>query len=65
MAVRQCYGKKRDLELGLCRWTTSEDCEVLGGWIGSRIRDLCGVKKGLDERIDEGVLRPCGEDGKG
>ena len=22
-----------------------------------RIRELCGVKKGLDERIDEGVLR--------
>ena len=22
----------------------------------ARIRDLCGVKKGLDERIDEGVL---------
>ena len=23
----------------------------------ARIRELCGVKKGLDERIDEGVLR--------
>ena len=26
---------------------------VLNAWI----RELCGVKKGLDERIDEGVLR--------
>ena len=23
----------------------------------ARTRELCGVKKGLDERIDEGVLR--------
>ena len=23
----------------------------------ARIKELCGVKKGLDERIDEGVLR--------
>ena len=23
----------------------------------ARIRELCGVKKGLDERIDEGLLR--------
>ena len=23
----------------------------------ARIRELCGVKKGLDERIDEGVFR--------
>ena len=23
----------------------------------ARIRELCGVKNGLDERIDEGVLR--------
>ena len=23
----------------------------------AQIRELCGVKKGLDERIDEGVLR--------
>ena len=26
---------------------------VLNEWI----RELCGVKKGVDERIDEGVLR--------
>ena len=35
------------------RWTASEDCWVLGGLI----RELCGVRKGLHERIDEGVLR--------
>ena len=23
----------------------------------ARVRELCGVRKGLDERIDEGVLR--------
>ena len=28
------------------------------------IRKLCGMKKGLDERTDVGVLRPCGEDGE-
>ena len=26
-----------------------------------RIRELCGVRKGLDERIDEGVLRWFGQ----
>ena len=27
-------------------------------WVSNaRIRELCGVKKGLDDRIDEGVLR--------
>ena len=34
----------------------------------ARIRELCGVKKGLDEMINEDVLRfvrPCGEDGEG
>ena len=25
--------------------------------LNTRIRELCGVKKGLDERIDESVLR--------
>ena len=33
-------------------WITSEVCLVLGGWIDSK---MCGVK-GMDERIDEGVL---------
>ena len=45
---------KEKERLGLYRWTTSENCWVLGGWIVSntRIRELCKVKKGLDERID-------------
>ena len=34
--VRQCYGRRRrDLVLRLYRWTTSEACLVLGGWIES------------------------------
>ena len=28
----------------------------MGRVSNARIRELCGVKKGLDERIDEGVL---------
>ena len=31
--------------------------------LNARIRDLCGVKKGLDERIDESVLRWFGHPG--
>ena len=36
----------------------------------ARIRELCRVTNGLDERIDEGVFRwfgyvECGEDGEG
>ena len=26
----------------------------------ARIKELCGVKKDLDERIDEGIIRRCG-----
>ena len=29
-------------------------------WPLARIRELCGVKKGLDERIDEGALQRFG-----
>ena len=25
--------------------------------LNTRIKELCGIKKGIDERIDEGVLR--------
>ena len=46
--------KRRYLELGLYRWTTSEDYYVLERWVGSR---MLGVKKGPDGRIDEDVLR--------
>ena len=34
--------------LDIRRW-----CRALNAWI----RDLCGVTKGVDERIDEGVLK--------
>ena len=35
--------------------------------LNAQTRELCGMKKGLDERNDEGLLRfqPCGEDGEG
>ena len=40
IAARQCYrGRRRNLELGLYRRTTSEVCLVLGKWIESR---MCG-----------------------
>ena len=57
MAVKQCYGKRRrDLELQLYRWLN------VRGLLGIRrmdrvpnagIRELCGVKKGLDMRNDK------------
>ena len=33
----------------------------------ARMRELCGVRKGLDERIDERptMVRTCGKDGEG
>ena len=56
MLVRQCYGRKRrDLELGLCRWTTSEGLlgiRRMGSVLNAGIRELCGVTKGVDERIE-------------
>ena len=60
MAVKQRYGRRRrDLELRLYTWTTSEACLVLGGWIVSNawIREFSGVKKRIDERTDEDVLQ--------
>ena len=48
--------KEERSKIRVYRWTTSEPCLVLGGWKESQIRELCGVKKGLDKRIDEGVL---------
>ena len=50
--------RRRSLEFGMCRW--------IRGLLGNRrlnrvskarIRELCGVVKGSDERIDQGVLR--------
>ena len=38
--------------LGIC---SLNHCLYLS--YGSEIRELCGVTKGVDERIDEGVLR--------
>ena len=47
------YGMRRsDLDLWLYRWTTSED-RVPNAWI----RELCRMKKGLGERIDEVILQ--------
>ena len=54
MVARQCYGRrKRNLELGMYRWTTSN----------ARIRQLCGVTEGADEGLM--VVRLYGENGEG
>ena len=54
MAVR-----RRDLEFGLYRWITSKG--LLGirmdRVLNAQMRELCGVKKGLDERIEEGMFQ--------
>ena len=40
IAARQCYERSRkNLELGPHRWTTSDDCSVLEGWIESRMHE--------------------------
>ena len=58
--VRQCYGKrKRGLELGLYSWTTLEVCwgiRRMDSVPNAPIRALCGVTKGLDERIDGSAM---------
>ena len=46
------YMAARDLGLRLYRWDRRMD-RLLNDWI----RELCGVKNSLDERIDEDVLR--------
>ena len=33
--------------------------------LNARIREMRGAKKGLDKKIDEGMLQPCGKDGDG
>ena len=59
MAGRQCYGRKRRSRI------RAVQMDNFRGLLGirrkdrvpnARIRELCGAKKGLDERIDEGVL---------
>ena len=60
IAVRQCYGRRRrDLESGLCRWTTSglQGIRRMDRVLNGQIREFYGVKKWVDERIDEGILR--------
>ena len=55
MAVRQCYGKRRDLQMDNLRGLLGfrRMGRVLNAWI----KELCRVRKGVDGRIDEGVLR--------
>ena len=56
MAVRQCYGNRRgDLELGLYRGLLG--IRRMHRVPNARIRELCGVRKDLNKRIDEGVFR--------
>ena len=59
MAVRQCYGKSKRSRV------RAVQIDNLRGLLGIRrmdrvpnawIRELCGAKKGLDVRIDEGML---------
>ena len=52
MAVRQCCGR-RDLELGC----TDGQPQRMDRVPNARIREFCGVKKRLYERIDEGVVQ--------
>ena len=52
--------KRSSLGLGLYRWTNSEVCWVsrrMDKVPNARIRQLCRVMKGLEDRIDEGVLQ--------
>ena len=59
MVVGQRYGGRRGLVIGLYKWTTSEVFWVSGESIvpNAQIWQLCGVTKGVDEKIDEGVLQ--------
>ena len=43
----------------MCRFTTIEVCWVVGEWIvpNKRIRDLSGVTKRMNEKIDGSLLR--------
>ena len=45
IAVRHCYGRRR----------------IIDRVQNARIRELCGAMKGVDERIDKGVLRWFGD----
>ena len=52
IAVSQCYGR-RDLELGC----TDGQPQRMDRIPNAQIRELCGMTKGAEEIIDEGVLR--------
>ena len=54
MTVRQCYEKSVVQMDNLRRLL---DIRRMDRVPNARIKELCGVKKGLDERIDEGMLR--------
>ena len=57
MVVRQgCEGRRRGLELGLCKCIISEVSWVLGECDFTDKIDLCSVE-GVEERTDESVLR--------
>ena len=59
MAVGQCYGRrKRDQELMLYRCNLKGLLGIrrMDGVLNGKIREFCGVTKGLEERINEGVL---------
>ena len=63
MAVRQYYGKRsRDLEL---EGSADGQPQRMDGVLNTKMRELCGVKKRVEERIDRcfPVVRPCGKDG--
>ena len=63
VVVRQYYKmKRRGLGLRLYRWTASKVSWVsviskMDEALNARIRKLCGMTKGVDERIDESVLQ--------
>ena len=54
------WREKKGLGFGLYRWTTSEVSWVsmrMDKVPNARVRQLCGVTNGVDEKIDEDVLR--------
>ena len=55
MAVRQCYGR-REQRLEACNLRCLLGIRRMSRVPNAWIRELCGVMKGVDERIDEGVL---------
>ena len=50
-------GKRRSLGLGLYNIKGLLGIRRIDKVMNARIRQLCGVTKGVDKKIDEGVLR--------